>query len=293
MPSAPRARSCLLAWLLFAATPSWAALSCSISVTPAPVQGIYVFWANLDLAGSFTVTCTRGRFDARTPWIWIGVDQPAGGQSMPRDIGGSTLNYFIYRKAFGTAVWTNSGNETANSNANGGLRVQLNFGNATALTASYNFYFRMPWLQIKPAGVYLDTPVAVMLRSNNASGAVLSTSTLGTLISIQDNCRFSSNPAPINVSYTAFQPAPVSRSSTFSLVCTQGTDYTLSLDATQAVVPGVELAYAATLSVTGPVIGTAVAQQHGVTVTFPAGQAGRCSAAACTGTDSRTITVTY
>ncbi|QJW83512.1 fimbrial major subunit CsuA/B family protein [Ramlibacter terrae] len=195
--------------------------ACSISAAPSPVKGIYVFWSNLDIAGSFTVTCTRGRFDSRTPRIWIGVDQPTGGQSMPRDIGGSTLNYFIYRRNFGNGVWTSSGNESATSNAAGGLRVQLNFRNATALTSSFNFYFRMPRLQFKAAGVYFDAPLAVTLRSNNANGALLNTGSVTTLISIQDNCRFSTDPAPVAVNYPAFATAPVVRTSTFGLVCTQ------------------------------------------------------------------------
>lgn len=289
----PALRPWVLAAFLLCGGPAHAALACSIAVTPSPVKGIYVFWQNLDIQGSFVVTCTRAAWDSRTPWIWIGVDQPAAGQAMTRDIGGSTLNYFVYRRSFGNGVWTNSGSQAANSNAAGGLRVQLNFGSATALTTSFSFYFRVPWLQVKAAGVYLDAPVPVTLRANSASGNLLGSGSLTTLVSIQDNCRFSSDPTPIVLNYTAFQAAPVVRSSSFALVCTQGTDYTLALDATAGVVPAVGIAYTAAVSTSGPVTGTAVAQTHGVTVTVPANQAGRCATGSCVGTDTRTLTVTY
>ncbi|QJW83511.1 fimbrial major subunit CsuA/B family protein [Ramlibacter terrae] len=192
---------------LCAASPAWALFACSITAAPSPVVGIYAAAANRDIAGSFTVTCTRNpNTDDRKPYIWIGIDQPAGGQSMPRDIGGSSLNYFVYRRNFGQAVWLNSGAQSAGSNTAGALRVRLDFGNGgAALTETYNFYFRIPAGQNVAAGVYIDAPVAVTLRNDNQAGAVMGTTALNTRISIQHNCRFSISPAPVPVNYTAFR----------------------------------------------------------------------------------------
>lgn len=281
-------------WLLLAASPAWAALSCSITVTPSPVMGIYSWLANLDIPGSFTVTCTRAPGDANLQWIWIGIDQPTGGLSMPRDIGGGALNYTIYRRTYGSAVWTNTGSQSATSTTNGALRVALNFRGGTTVSATYNFYFRVPqWQIFDPAGIYVSAPVPVTLRLNNQAGTVLNSTSISAIISIQNHCRFTSAPLPVSVNYTAFSTTPVVGSSGFSVICTQGTDYTLALDATVGVVPNVEINYTAALSASGTQIGTATAQSYSVTATFPAGQAGRCTGPTCSGTDTRTITVTY
>lgn len=282
-----------LLWLLLAAAPAWAALSCTITAAPTPIKGIYTFWSNLDIQGSFTVTCTRAPGDATRPWIWIGIDQPTGGLTIPRDIGGSQLTGTIYRRNFGNGIWTNTGNQGANSNAAGGLRVRLDMRNRLTVTENFNFYFRVPWFQIRPAGVYLAGPIPVTLRLNNDGGSLLNTTSVSALISIQDNCRFSTDPAPVSVSYTAFAAAAIVRTSTFALTCTQDTDYTIALDAPRGVVPNVDIAYTAAVSASGTLLGTAVAQSYDVIFTFPPGQAGTCTAASCSGLDTRTITVTY
>ncbi|HEY8357113.1 MAG TPA: spore coat protein U domain-containing protein [Ramlibacter sp.] len=288
------ARTILLA-LLCSTSPAWAVFACSMTAAPTPLVGIYAAGANRDIAGSFTLTCTRNRFtDERRPYVWIGIDQPVAGQSMPRDIGGSTLTYFIYRRNFGQAVWLNTGSETANSNTNGALRERLDFGNSgSALTQSYNFYFRIPLGQNRPAGVYLETPVSVTLRNDSQAGAVLATTNLTARISIQHNCRFSAGETAVSVAYTAFQPTPLVRVIPFELVCTQGTNYTMALDALQGLASPIQIRYSVALSSTGTITGTALAQAYTATLTIPAGQAGRCTTATCTGTSTRTITITY
>lgn len=284
----------LLGGALLVASPAWAALNCTLSVAPAPVQGIYQWASDLDLQGSFSVTCTRSLADPRRHDLWIGLDQPAGGLSMPRDIGGGSLNYTIYRRRFGSGVWTNSGAERANSSAAGALSAYIRFGNnSTVESDTFDFYLRVPaWQILSPAGVYLSVPVAVTLRESDASGVVLGSGSVSARISIPNHCRFSTDPAPVAVGYPAFSPVPIVRTSGFALTCTQGTNYTLALDAGVGVVPGVEINYSAALSASSST-GTATAQGYDVTFTFPAGQAGRCSGASCMGTGTRTITVTY
>lgn len=286
-------RLLLAAFALFAALPAWSAMSCSIAATPAQVTGIYNYFGNLTLQGTFDVTCTRNpNTDTQRPTIWIGVDEPAGGATATQETGTSTLTYTVYHRSAGSGIWTNTGSVTANSTGTGGVQATLNFGGrGSTVTASYTFYIRVPSFQFKPAGVYDDT-LNVTLRLGNDTGAVLSTVPLEVLISIPRECHFSTAPGPIAITYPAFSTTAVTGASTFGLTCTQGTTYTLSLDVTRSVVPTVELAYSLSLS-GGNGTGTALSQSYTVNVSVDPGQAGRCSGATCTGTDTRTITVTY
>lgn len=296
-----------LLWLLGAAaalampTLAWGALSCSITTSPSQVTGFYATAANLDVQGSFNVTCTRDpNADPRKPDIWIGVDQPTTGETILRDIGGSQLSYFVYRKTFGSGVWTNTGALGPNSNQAGGLAETLDFGKTGAVvSASFPFYFRVPSGQTSAAGIYVEPPVAVTLRADSDVGTVLSTASVSAQVQILHHCRVSTTaaaytvaPAVINIGYTAFSAGTVTGSQNFWVTCTQGTTYTLAVDLTRSVVPIVELAYSLSLNLASG-IGIAGAQQYNVSATIDAGQAGRCTTATCQGTDTRTITVTY
>lgn len=286
-------RPLLVALALFAALPAWSAMSCSITASPAQVTGIYSYFANLNLQGTFDVTCTRNpNTDPQRPTIWIGVDEPASGATATQETGTSTLTYVVYHRAAGSGIWTNSGAVTAGSTGTGGVRATLNFtGRGSTVTATYAFYIRVASFQFKPAGVY-DSTLNVTLRLNNDAGTVLSTIPLEVLISIPRECHFSTAPGPIAITYPAFSAAAVTGTSSFGLTCTQGTTYTLAPDVTRSVVPTVELAYSLSLS-GGSGTGTALSQSYTVNVSVDPGQAGRCTGATCTGTDTRTITVTY
>jgi spore coat protein U-like protein len=284
------------AWLfLVAAWPgiARAALTCSVSATS--VQGVYASTANLDVQGSFTVTCSRDpAVDPRKPDIWLGINQGTGGRTLTRDVGGSTLNYFIYRKTFGTAIWLNSGNANQNANTNAGLLATIDFGpsGGAVVTENFPFYFRVPSGQNQPAGIYLDSAATVTVRAGSDAGGVIGSSSMFALVSIQHNCRFSTAPTAIVLAYTAFRTTAATGSSGFAITCTQGTTYTMALDATRSVVPTVNLAYSLSLTAANGV-GTAGSQPYSLNVSVDAGQAGACSGANCNGTDTRTITVTY
>lgn len=280
--------------LLLSCGNAWGALACSITASPSPFTGIYATAAALNLLGTFSVTCTRDpAVDPRRPDIWIGIDQGAGGRTMTRDAGGSTLTYGLYHKTYGQGLWTNSGNVGANQPGAGGVVAGLDFGNTGAVTnASFSVYLQAAAGQGSAPGVYQDTAVAVTLRSGSDTGALLNSAVLSVRISIQHDCRFSTLPAPISVNYTAFSAAAVPGSSSFAVTCTSGTPYTMALDVTRSVIPTVNLAYSLNLSGAGGT-GTAVPQPYSVNVSIDAGQAGSCASAVCTGTDSRTITVTY
>ena len=276
---------------LLAGLPASAALSCSITVSE--VNVIYQYFPTVTGQGTLGIACTRNPLqDARRPFIWIGMDQTTAGRTATQEAGTSTLNYEIYHGSTTSGTWTSTGGVGSTSTTDGAVQEQLDFGlTGSSVTASYAFYYSIPWLQFKPAGVYVDT-VPITMRLGNATGSVITTASLDVHISIPRSCRFSTPPSPIDVNYPAFSATAVTATSNFAITCTLGTTYTIALDQVRSVVPTVNLAYGLNL-VTTSGAGTAVAQPYTVDISVDAGQAGSCGAATCTGSDVRTLTVTY
>jgi hypothetical protein len=140
--------------------------------------------------------------------------------------------------------------------------------------------------------VYVDTLAVTLRLGTTATGTLLNTTSLSVILSIPKSCRFSTPPTPINVNYPAFSNVPITGTSNFALTCTQGTTYTIALDANRGLIPNVQLSYGLSLSATAAT-GTAVSQGYTVNISVDAGQAGRCTVSTCNGTDNRTLTVTY
>lgn len=278
--------------VLLGALPAQAAVSCSISTNP-ELKVIYAtFWANVNLQGTVNITCTRAPSDPPNYNIWIAMDQGTNGRTATVEGGTATIGYELFHSNGAAGTWTNTGSVPPGSTNNGAISDTLQFGQGTSDTASYVFYLRVPsWQVFKPAGVYVDA-LAVTIRRNNANGTIVAADTLPVYISVPRSCRFSTPPSPISINYPAFSPAAVTGVSNFALTCTQGTDYTIALDSTRSVIPTVELAYSLSLSQTDAT-GNAVAQPYTVNISVDPGQAGRCAGSTCTGTDTRTLTVTY
>jgi spore coat protein U-like protein len=271
---------------------AWAVLACSIGATP--INATYSSGTTSSDQGTFIVTCTRNpATDARKHIIWIGLNQAPTGSLMTRDIGGSTLSYSVYRQA-GSSLWTNTGSKKVNQSGDTGTESEVDFGAGAGSVASVNipFYWQLPAGQNRAAGVYVDSGVSVSLRKDSDSGTLLGSTLLTARATIRHDCRFSTAPLPIQVSYTAFAAAAVPGSTSFELTCTEGTTYALSLDLTRSVIPTIELAYSLALNATSGT-GNAVGQSFRVDVSIDAGQAGNCVGGNCSGTDTRTITVTY
>lgn len=282
------------ALLALAGLPAWAVFSCTVTLNPADFKAIYNYFPAVTVQGTLNLNCTRDpNTDPRRPWVWIGLDQTTAGRNAPLEGGTGTINYEVYHGGATSGTWTNTGSVDNTSATAGAVREQLDFGGggASSLTASFPIYMNIPWLQFRTVGVYSDT-IPITLRDNNANGPIMSTGSMKVYISIPQSCRFSTPPSAINVTYPAFSATPIIGTSNFAVTCTQGTGYTIALDAARGVVPNVNLSYGAALTATSST-GTAVAQPYQVNVTLDAGQAGRCTAANCNGTDSRTITVTY
>jgi spore coat protein U-like protein len=279
---------------LLAGSPAWSALACTIIASPSQLKYVYQSTANLNVTGTLSVTCTRAAGDPGKHNIWIGMSQPVAGGTATLDTGGSTLTYTVAHGGYASGIWTNTGAVAPTSTNTGAITEQIDFGRGgrtITLTRTYTFYFRVAQSQSKPVGVYVAT-LPITLRLNNATGTILSTTPLDIVLSIPNSCRFSTPPTPIEVNYPAFSTSAVPGQSNFALTCTQGTIYTIALDAARSVIPNVELSYGLTLSAASST-GTAVSQGYQVDVSIDAGQAGKCNGSVCTGTDTRTITITY
>ena len=277
---------------LFAAVPACATLICSLTVTE--VNVVYNYFPTVTGQGTLSIACTRNPSqDNRKPSVWLGMDQTTGGNTAALDTGGATLTYEIFHASPTSGTWTNTGSVDSTSTTDGAVRERLDFvtNQSSSTTATLPFFYRIAAQQFKPAGVYVDT-VPIVMRLDSATGPVITTATLNIRISIPRSCRFSTPPSAIDLNYPAFSPAPVTATSNFAITCTLTTTYTIALDQTRSVVPTVNLAYSLGLAATAAT-GTAVAQPYTVNISVDAGQAGSCNASTCSGTDTRTLTVTY
>ncbi len=269
---------------LFSASAAVAAVSCSVSVTPMSVVYDPTVATENITTGTVTVSCTRTISDPTTFNYTVAANnglQPTGATNRVQR-GVSRYLYELYRIA--PYVNGNRWQATVATRISG----TVNFGAALAASDSKSFDLRVPGSQtVVPAGTYTDS-VAVTLR--NSGGTTINTSALGVSVITTNSCQLSTPPGNINFTYSSFQVAAAVANTTFRTRCTSGLPYTLGLDATSGTLLG--LNYSLALSSTST-IGTGVAQLFTINGTIADGQAGTCSGATCSGSQGRTITVTY
>ena len=282
---------------LLASPQAQAAYSCNLSSTS--VQGIYSSASNLDLSGTVTVSCTRALTDPNTYNYAITLDNGVSGTSRRlyrhggSNINASRINHSISRISFGGTNWSTSTNAVTGT---------LNFGSGTSTTANRTYFLRVASGQTgKTVGIY-DDVLAFSLRQGSATGAVIATSTITPTVSIQSACfvgtlgagNFAAPgtvaPSTLTLNYTSFSSIAVSSSMAFTMDCTQGTPYTLSLSPASGTLLG--LPYSLSLSSSSG-SGSGFAQSVTVTGTIPAGQSGKCALASCSATQATTVTITY
>lgn len=276
----------------FLTTQAWAALACSITASPATLSGAYDPASNLDMQGSFSVNCTRAKNDSKNQTVWIGLNQSTGQVMAKAPPYADTLAYGIYTDIGRTTRWTDG--------IGGGLTVPVTFGgNITAVSVPVAVYMRANSGQTdKAAGTYSDT-LNVTLNNTDSLGPNLSGTTLTTEAAVAKGCVVDLAPLTYSVNYQAFRnTAMVDSTQGVVVTCSKGTQVSLALDQVTGVILPIELKYTLTFSsasqtASGTSSSSATAQNFGLTLTFPAGQAGACGAATCSGTDSRQITVTY
>lgn len=276
---------------VFACGDARAVVSCSISASPATLSGTYDPASNLDMLGSFVVSCTRANKDSKNQTLWIGLNQ-ATGQTMAKAAPyADSLAYGIYSDVGRSILWT--------SGVGGGLTFTLAFGNTLAASINVPVYMRANAGQTdKAAGTYSDT-LNVTLNQTDSLGQNLGSTTLTTQASVAKSCSVDVAPITYSVNYQAFRStALVDASQSVVVTCSKGTQVGLSLDQVTGLIAPVELKYTLTFpalsqTAAGTSSSSSTPLNFGLTLTLPAGQAGACGATVCGGSDTRQITVTY
>jgi spore coat protein U-like protein len=226
----------------------------------------------------FTVTCTRGA--AGDPVsvsynVYANNGVNASGNQNRGARGAARINYDLYRDAVCGSPWQGF---TA-------IAGTINFSGTGTVSQQGNYWGCIPAGQGVAAGTYTDTVTLSMLYS----GWTLASGTAAVSILTPATCTISSPPGNIVFNYTAFGAA-VTPSTTFRVTCTNSLPYAMALDATTGTVVG--LSYSLALSAASSV-GNGAAQLHTINGNMAAGQAGTCATGTCTGTQARSITITY
>jgi len=269
----------------FAAAPSFAAITCNVTVTA--ITTVYSPTVATDnvTTGSYTISCTRLATDANSlAWSLAANNglHSGGGNNRVQSAAGNRYSYDLYIDASLTNKWQ------------GGTRFTgtLSFGASLSASVTGPFYVDVFGGQTpaQPAATYTDT-VTVTLR-NTANNNTLDTSPFTVTVITTNECQLSTPPADINFTYTSFQAAVATANTSFSVRCTTALPYTMALDATSGTVASLNLSYTLALSQTSAT-GNGLPQTYSINGSMAAGQAGKCAAATCSGSQARTLTVTY
>lgn len=110
-------------------------------------------------------------------------------------------------------------------------------------------------------------------------------------VNLTSACSITAGPTDVAFTYTSFQGAAATATGgAFSVKCTNTLPYTMALDATSGTVIG--LNYTLALSAASGT-GNGNAQAYSISGSMVAGQSGTCAAATCSGSQARTLTITY
>lgn len=112
-------------------------------------------------------------------------------------------------------------------------------------------------------------------------------------INLTSACSISTAPGTVQFTYTSFGAAAnLDTNGSVGVTCTKSLVYGLALDGTGSYTdPTTGLAY--TMGVAAPAAGNGLEQTYAITGTMGAGQAGTCTGATCTSSNTRTLTVSY
>lgn len=282
------------ALLATAASCAQAAINCTVSATSVTTNYVPTDVVATLATGSYTVNCTRLITDASS----INYDLQANNGANPttgsnnRVRLGATADYYNYELYRSSTINNANRWQVANSRRFTGS-VSFSGVSLIASQGPITFFVNAPAPQAEePAGSYTDR-VTMTLREDGAGNRLLDgTSTFDVTLNTVKRCIFSTAATTLNFTYTSFQTnaALPAAASTFQVRCTQQAPYTVALDATSGVLLGLQ--YNLTLSPTSE-IGNSANQNFSITGSIPAGQAGECTNNTCSGTQQRTITISY
>jgi spore coat protein U-like protein len=268
--------------LACAAAPSFAAITCNVTVTS--ISTVYSPTVGTDnvSTGSYTISCTRLATDANSlAWSLAANNglQSGGGNNRVQSAAGNRYAYDLYIDTAHTTKWQ------------GGTRFTgtLSFGASLSASVTGSFDAVVFGGQVvQPASTYNDT-VTVTLR-NTANNSTLDTSTFTVTVITTNSCQIATPPGDLTLNYTSLQIGAATANTSFGVRCTTALPYTMALDATSGTIVG--LNYTLALSQTSAT-GNGITQNYTVNGSISGGQSGTCATATCSGSQTRTLTVSY
>lgn len=271
--------------LLLVALPAGAAITCSATVTSITIVYDPTSATQNVTTGSYTVSCIRLSTDPNTFAWQLGVDnglQPAGGNNRVQ----SGTRRYIY-DTFRTSPYTNA-NKWGDTGATR-FTGTLSFGGSLTASASGPFDVVMAALQtVQPAGTYTDTVTATL---RNSGGTAINTATFGVTVLTTNTCQLSMPPGDVSFTYTSFQASTAAASTSYGVRCTTALPYTMALDATSGTLLG--LTYTLSLAPSSSGTGTGATQTYSINGSIAPNQSGICSTGVCTGSQTRTLTLSW
>jgi spore coat protein U-like protein len=227
----------------------------------------------------FTVTCTKGSAgDPNTVAYSVRVDNGlfALGINNRAAFGANRIRYDVFTNVSCAATWKGTTS----------LSGTVSTPSVGTFSTTTPFWGCVPAGSAVPAGTYTDTVTMTMTYGVSSLTAVGS---FGVSISTPATCSVSAAPPNLVFNYTSFGAAQTP-SVNFGVTCTNALPYTMALSAAGGTIAG--LNYTIALSATNAT-GTGVQQTHSINGSMAAGQSGTCGVALCTGSQARSITVSY
>jgi hypothetical protein len=282
--------------LLLASSQALAGAFCSVSslgFSSAYVPGNLAM--NITSA-SFDVTCTAGPKKSNVQYqIAVDNGMNALGTQNRSTLAGSFINYSLASDGACMNAWKGAA-DLPNP------RAKLSLAANQTVTTTYTFFGCIPGGQavLPPEGTYTDM-VSMTFSTANASGGGASSFTGGSLpvnILSPASCSFTSPPTSMVFAYTSFSPVDVLANSAFAMRCTRLLPFSIDLDATAGTIVGLNYSLLLNTAAAGGTptlasVGTGIVQSFYINGTIAAGQGGTCTSAFCSGTQTRTLTVTY
>ncbi len=261
-----------------------AAITCTFSSTGWSTAYVPSTAATNITQSSVQVTCQRNAAgDGTTDNFTIAVNNgthAAGAQNRAQLNVTNRINYENYQDSGCGTIWGN----TAAQRISGTITGLTGFA---PMSTNVSFWGCVAGSQTGlAAGTYTDT-VTMTLRYG---GATNPTATFPVTIVSPASCTISTAPGTVSFTYSAFQASAAPASTTFGVTCTSLLPYSMALDATTAVIAGLQ--YSLSLS-SSNATGTGGEQTYTINGTMPGNQAGTCGTASCATTQPRTITITY
>ena len=257
-----------------------AAITCSVSSSGfAAAYNPAAATANITQT-FFTVTCTRGATSDPTSVNYsVKVDNglTPQGQGNRATFGANRISYDVYKDSACGTQWK----------GNNGITGTIAFTSTGTVTQQGNFWGCIPAGQTGlAAGTYTDTVTMTMTYGNPQSTA---TGTFRVTINTPPVCTVTTAPGTVAFTYVSFGAA-ANASTSYGVTCTLALPYTMALDATSGTIVGITY----TLSLSKPSsTGSGIQQTFQINGNIAAGQSGTCASATCSGTQARTLTITY